>query len=157
MDTINMIGGWQEWVSLPELHLPKIKAKIDTGALTSSLHAYNIKYVFKNGIKFVTFEVHPLQRNNNIKLTCEAPLVEYRKVKSSSGIEQKRPVILTLIKIGSHSWPIEINLTNRDSMGVRMLIGRQAIKGKFLVNPSHKFLHGKISTKRAKELYSKAR
>ncbi len=152
-----MIGGWQEWVSLPELKLPKIKAKIDTGALTSSLHAYNIKYVVKNGIKLVIFEVHPIQRNNQIKQICEAPLVEYRKVKSSSGTEQKRPVILTPIRIGNNIWPIEINLTNRDSMGVRMLIGRQALKDKFLVNPSHKFLHGKISTKKAKELYTKAR
>ena len=155
METINSIIGWQEWVSLPELNIPGIKAKIDTGAKTSSLHAYNIEYVLKNGINYVIFEVHPIQRNNQIKQICEAPLIGYKNVKSSTGIKQKRPVILTNLIIDNIKLPIELNLSNRDSMGVRMLIGRQALKGKFLVNPAHKFLHGKILNKKLKDLYSK--
>ncbi len=154
MENLNSIIGWQEWVSLDDLSIPYIKAKIDTGAATSSLHAYNIEYVMKNGIKYVTFKIHPIQRNNQTIKTCEAPLIGYKNVKSSSGIKQKRPVILTTLTINNISLPIELNLSNRDSMGVRMLIGRQALKGRFLVNPFHKYLHGKISTKKLKDLYS---
>jgi ribosomal protein S6--L-glutamate ligase len=153
MENTNTILGWVEWLSLPDLSLPAIKAKVDTGAATSSLHAYKIKYLAKDGKKYVKFEVHPIQRNNKIKKMCIAPLVGMRLVRSSSGEQKERPVILTSIKIGSTAWPIELNLTNRDPMGMRMLLGRQAILGKCLVNPTHKFLHWKLSMKKSKELY----
>lgn len=155
MENINTIVGWTEWISLPDLNLPAVKAKVDTGAATSSLHAYDIKIVEKNGIKYVSFVVHPLQRNKKIATKCLAPLVELRKVKSSTGEMQLRPVILTTIKIGNYTWSIELNLTNRDSMGKRMLIGREALNGRVLVNPSHKFLHKKMSLKKIKDLYEK--
>lgn len=153
MDSPFLIVGWKEWVSLPELGLPLIKAKIDTGAATSSIHAYNISYVTKDGKKFVEYELHPLQKNKKVIIKCVSPLVEYRKVRSSSGKLQTRPVIRTAIKIGNFSWYIDLNLTNRDSMGMRMLIGREALSGRILVNPKHRFLYGKIASKKAKEFY----
>ena len=153
MDNINLIVGWTEWVALHDLDIPAIKAKVDTGAATSSLHAYNIKYITKQDKKYVTFKVHPLQKNKKITKMCVAPLVGIRNVKSSTGEMQPRPVILTQITLGNHTWMIELNLTNRDSMGKRMLIGREALAGRVLVNPDHKFLHNKISQKQMKKLY----
>jgi len=153
MDNINLIVGWKEWIVLPELSIPAIKAKVDTGAATSSLHAFNIEYFKKNGFKYVKFEVHPLQGNKRINRYCIAPLIDSRYVRSSTGEERIRPVIKTLICISNTQWEIELNLTNRDSMGMRMLIGREALAGKMLVNPNHKFLHGKTNTKKIKELY----
>ena len=153
MDYPFLIVGWKEWVSLSSLDMLAIKAKIDTGAATSSLHAYNIKYIEKDGLTYVKYEVHPIQKNRRIIKHCFSLLLAKRKVKSSSGRQQIRPVVLTTIKIGNFAWSIELNLTNRDSMGMRMLIGREALHGRALVNPSHKFLHGKLSHKKAKELY----
>lgn len=153
MDSTFLIVGWKEWVSLPELGLPAIKAKIDTGAATSSIHAYNISYVMKDGKKFVEYELHPLQKNKKVIVKCVSPLIEYRKVRSSSGKLQTRPVIRTTIKIANFTWEIDLNLTNRDSMGMRMLIGREALSSRALVNPTHRFLQGKIATRKAKELY----
>lgn len=147
METVHMIVGWKEWIGLPELGLPAIKAKIDTGAATSSIHAYNIRYVIKGGIKYVKFDIHPIQKNNKISKSCLAKLVDRRHVKSSSGDKQRRPVIITKLKVGNYEWDIQLNLTNRDSMGMRMLIGREAIIGRGMVNPTHKFLHGKVNTK----------
>lgn len=152
LETINTIVGWKEWVSLPDLDLPSIKAKIDTGATTSSLHAYKITYVRKGEKRYVRFEVHPIQNNKKIKVTCTAPLIEKRSVKSSTGELTKRPVIKTTLKIGDSIWEIELNLTNRDSMGMRMLIGREALK-RVLVNPTNKFLHGRLSSKNSKGHY----
>lgn len=152
LDSINGIVGWKEWVAIPDLHLPAIKAKIDTGAATSSLHAYKITYVRRGGKKYVRFEVHPIQNNKRIKIRCLAPLIAKRAVKSSSGELTKRPVIKVSLKIGNNTWDIELNLTNRDSMGMRMLIGREALQ-KVLVNPTHKFLHGKLSAKKSKSHY----
>lgn len=153
MDSPFLIVGWKEWVSLPELALPAIKAKIDTGAATSSIHAYNIVQLTKNGKKFIEYELHPLQKNKKVIIKCLSPLIGHRKVRSSSGKLQTRPVIRTSIKIGEFTWTIDVNLTNRDSMGMRMLIGREALAGRVLVNPTQRFLHGKIGPKKAKELY----
>lgn len=155
MDTPFLIVGWKEWISLPELELPAIKAKIDTGAATSSLHAYNIKYVRIGGKRYVRYELHPIQKSKKAVVYCLSPLVEVRGVKSSTGQTRKRPVILTTLKIGNFEWQIELNLTNRDSMGMRMLIGREALSPRALVNSGHKFLHGKISSKKIKDLYKK--
>lgn len=154
MENITIILGWKEWVALPDLSVPAIKAKVDTGALTSSLHAYNIQYFKDKGKNYVRFTIHPLQNNKKITILCEALLIGERKVKSSNGKIQKRPVISTNLQIGRHIIPIEVNLTNRDPMGVKMLIGRKALK-KMLINASHTFLHGKISTKESTKLYGK--
>lgn len=149
-----MIVGWKEWVTLPDFDIPAVMAKIDTGAFTSSLHAYDIEYFRKNGEKYVRFTVHPIQKNTKITRVCEAKLVDKRHVKNSGGDEEKRPVIKTKISIGGIERIIELNLTNRDSMGMRMLIGRKALKDKMLVNPSHRFLFGKLSSKTAKKMYN---
>lgn len=134
------IIGWREWVFLPELNDAKIKAKIDTGAKTSALHAENIEIFKKKRKKFVRFELYPHQHDNESATIIEAPLIEHRKVKSSIGIETERPVILTTIVIGDFSYPIEFTLIDRNMMGFRMLIGRDAIKERFLVNPSKSFI-----------------
>lgn len=153
MSNPNIIIGWQEWVSLPDLGVPVICAKTDTGAKTSSIHAYHIQIYNKQGIEWVRFELHPLQRNKRIKLQCSAPVHDVRKVKSSNGEVEERPVILTPLSIGGKEWVIELNLTNRDYMGCRMLIGREAMGNKVMINPSNMFLHGKISKKDAKKEY----
>lgn len=154
MENINTIVGWKEWVALPTLNIPFVKAKVDTGAQTSSIHAYGISYKKKNDITIVDFEIHPLQENNRISIKCSAELLEFREVKSSNGKSEMRPVIKTLLQIGGHIVPIELNLTNRDSMGMRMLIGREAL-AQALVNPSDTFLHGKLSKKEVLKIYGK--
>jgi hypothetical protein len=135
------IIGWREWVSFPELGLEKIKAKIDTGARSSALHAYDIQtYKTRTGKIKVKFAVHPIQKNNRIIVQCHADLVDQRFVKSSSGVKELRTTVLTQLKMGDVIWPIELTLTNRDTMGFRLLIGRTAIKKKFLVDPQKSFL-----------------
>lgn len=129
------IIGWREWVCLPALGISAIKAKIDTGATTSSLHAIHIERFRRDGKDYARFEVHPYQRNSRKTVQAEAPLVEYRSVRSSSGHESSRPVILTRIELFEEEWSIELTLANRDQMGFRMLIGRRAMKKRFLVDP----------------------
>ena len=155
MDSPFIIVGWKEWISLPNLSLPAVKAKIDSGAATSSLHAFDIKYVRIKGLRYVRYNLHPIQRSREFSRSCLSPLYDTRIVKSSNGAFKRRPVIKTLLKIANSCWEIELNLTNRDSMGMRMLIGRQALIGKALIDGSHKFLHGKINSKKLKELYKK--
>ena len=132
--------GWREWVSLPELGIDKIKAKVDTGARTSALHAFSLK-PFKEGNKDrIRFEMHPLQHNVDKVLTCEADIIDLRWVSDSGGHREERFVIRTPLVIGEHSWPIEITLTERDTMLFRMLLGRSAIRQHFLVNPARSFI-----------------
>lgn len=131
--TLSVIG-WREWVALPGLAIPSIKAKIDTGAKTSSLHAFDIER-FRRGRKtMVRFFVHPLQKSSEPTIRVETPLIDCRSVKSSSGHQADRPVILTTIELLSACWEIELTLANRDQMGFRMLLGRQALKDRFLVD-----------------------
>lgn len=135
--------GWQEYCALPELGLPMVKAKIDSGAKTSALHAIDIKTFNQDGVKYVRFKVQPLQRNK-LALECVAPLVEKRYVISSNGEREKRYVILTTIVLGERSFEAELTLTSRHKMAFRMLLGREALrKGKVLVDPSKSFLMGK--------------
>lgn len=133
--------GWREYLSLPQLNIDKIKVKIDTGARTSALHAFHVKTYKDEGQTMVNFQVHPLQRETRTTINCIAPLLEYREVTNSGGHTQKRPVILTPVKLGGYQWEIELTLTNRDVMGFRMLLGRQAVKKRFLVDPGHSFVH----------------
>ncbi len=135
------IIGWREWVSFPELGIDRIKAKIDTGARSSALHAYNIEtYKTKTGKLRARYIVHPLQKNNRLIVACHADVLDQRIVKSSSGQMESRITILANLKMGEDDWPIELTLTNRDTMGFRLLIGRTAIKRKFLVDPQRSFL-----------------
>jgi hypothetical protein len=135
------VVGWREWVSLPELGIPSIKAKVDTGARSSSLHAYDLVLFTRKGKKRVRFKVHPRQRSTKEIIEAEAAVLEFRKIRSSSGQATYRPVIVTTMSLLGRSWPIEITLANRDAMGFRMLLGREGIRGRMLVDPGKSF-HG---------------
>lgn len=137
--------GWREWLALPELGIERIKAKIDTGARSSSLHAYDIRRFRRKGVSMVRFRVHPLQRDFRTTVEAEAEVVGQRKVKSSSGQESLRWVVTTPVELGGERWPIEITLTRRDAMGFRMLLGRQAIRGHYVVDPGRSYLAGKTT------------
>lgn len=135
--------GWREWVGLPGLGITAVKAKVDTGARSSSLHAYDIQRFRRRGVRMVRFVVHPLQRDNRTTVHTEAPLVDLRRVKSSSGAVSLRPVIVTEVELLGQRWEIEITLTRRDAMGFRMLLGRQAIRGRLAVDPGRSFVGGR--------------
>lgn len=139
-----LIFGWEEWVALPELGLPAIKAKVDTGARTSALHAVFVEPFGTAKAPKVRFGVHPVPSRADLEITCIAPLVDRREVRSSNGEREERYVIETPLRIGEHSWPIEITLTNRHMMTYRMLIGRQALGSKVLVDPGASFRQPKL-------------
>ncbi|QIT54315.1 ATP-dependent zinc protease [Aquisalimonas sp. 2447] len=134
--------GWREWAGLPDLDVPEIKIKVDTGALTSALHAIHVHRFTEDERPRVTFEIHPFQRRSHPTIRCTADLVGERQVTSSTGHQEYRPVIRTSILLAGISWPIDLTLTNRDSMGFRMLLGRRAMRRRLLVNPSASFLCG---------------
>jgi len=137
------ILGWREWVSLPELGIERIKAKVDTGARTSALHAFDVELVEEGGEKIVKFSIHPKQKDLDAVIQCQAPLLDEREVRDSGGHTEKRYVIESNIVIGSSVHKAEITLTNRDSMGFRMLLGRTTMKGHYLVDPGRSYLKGK--------------
>ena len=146
-----LIIGWRERVVLPALGIPKIKAKIDTGARSSALHAFNVEPFHLDGKEMVRFQVHPQQRNTARTISAAAELLEYRQVRNSGGQEQLRPVIQTRVELGDKQWTIELTLTNRDVMGFRMLLGRQAVRRRFLVDPGKSFLQSGKKIKAEKE------
>lgn len=135
--------GWREWVALPDLGVHAIKAKIDTGARTSVIHAWHIQPYELNGEAWVSFELHPLQRDNKFSLRCSAPVLDRRMIRSSSGSVQHRYVIATRLKLGQRIWPIEISLTSRDEMGFRMLLGRAATRRHVIIDPAKSYLVGR--------------
>ncbi|MEM8675933.1 MAG: ATP-dependent zinc protease [Cyanobacteria bacterium P01_G01_bin.67] len=132
--------GWREMLTLPDLNIEHIKAKIDTGARTSALHAFDCQEFKQDDQTMIRFAIHPLQRDNQKTIVAEAELLEYRKVTSSGGHAQIRPVIMTTVKLGEHQWQVELTLTNRDVMGFRMLLGRQAVRDRFSIDPGKSFL-----------------
>ena len=147
------ILGWEEWVALPELGLPAIKAKVDTGARTSALHAFFVESFGSARAPMVRFGVHPIPRRNDVEIVCSAPVVDQREIRSSNGEREQRYVIETPIRIGDREWPIEVTLTNRNAMSYRMLLGRQAIGGGVLVDPAASFRQPRLRYK----LYRPAR
>ena len=152
------IVGWREWVELPDFGIPSIKAKVDTGARTSSLHAFELEE-FKRGKRtWVRFEVHSEQRRREPAYLVEAPLVEHRRVRPSSGQTELRPVIRTTIALLRQTFEIELTLTRRDAMGFRMLLGREATRRRFLVDPGRSFLNGRRvkGTRRIKQRGTRA-
>jgi hypothetical protein len=142
--------GWREWIALPELEIPRIKVKVDTGARSSSLHAYDIEVFSRGRRDFVRFTVHPVQRETKTTIHCVAELYEHRHVKSSSGHREYRPIIRTELELGGERWPIDLTLTTRDAMGFRMLLGREAIRNRFLVDPGRSYLFRELVPKRRK-------
>lgn len=134
--------GWREWLALPQLGIPAIKAKVDTGARTSCLHTHAYEEFEKEGGVWIKFAIHPLQKTNNPLLYAESPLVDKRMVRDSGGHKELRPVIKTPIVLAGQQWEIEITLSNRESMLFRMLLGRTAMLGKITVNPALSYVTG---------------
>lgn len=147
------IIGWREWLALPELGVGAIKAKIDTGARTSALHTFGLKSFEEDGILRVKFRIHPLQMRRDVHITCVADVMDRRYVTSSDGQREMRYVITTSVVMGDLAWPVEMTLTNRDSMRFRMLLGRAAICGRVVVDPGKSYLSGR----RLSRFYSKHR
>jgi hypothetical protein len=134
--------GWREWLSMPDLEIDAIKAKIDTGASSSVLHAINIERFRRGGRDMVRFDVHPHQRDTAGTVLAEAELVDERNVRSSTGHQELRPVVLIGVKIRGRHWITEFTLTGRYEMGFRVLLGRRALRGRFLVDTDRSFVAG---------------
>ncbi len=134
------IIGWREWLQLPQLGIDYIKAKVDTGARTSALHTFDLEPYLDKGVQMVHFKVHPLQDNQDIIVECHYPVLDQRLVADSGGHREHRYVIVTEARVGDISWEIEMTLTNRDTMRFRMLLGRTAMAGRFLVNSKKSYL-----------------
>ncbi|MBQ0765713.1 MAG: 30S ribosomal protein S6--L-glutamate ligase [Sulfitobacter litoralis] len=137
--------GWEEWIALPDLGLPAIKAKIDTGARTSALHAHDIEVFGPASKPKVRFNVHPVAGNEDITITCSAPIIDRREVTSSNGEAELRYVISTKMDVAGQSWPIDVTLTNRAGMTSRMLLGRQALTDHITISPTEKRLQPDLS------------
>lgn len=136
------ILGWREWVRLPELTPHPVKAKVDTGARTSSLHAFDLR--LEDGLAH--FAVHPHQRSDDDEVRVSLPVVEHREVRPSSGHSEERPVVRTTVHVGPHELDVELTLTDRDTMGFRMLLGRTALRDVFLVDPAISYAQGRRPT-----------
>ena len=140
------VVGWREWLELPNLGIAAIKAKVDTGARSSSLHAYGIERFRRDGRSMVRFSIHPLQRHAMPEVIAEVEVIDERMVRNPGGRSELRPVIATDVTLAGVTWPVEINLTTRDEMGFRMLLGRQAVRGRFVVDPGRSFLGGRTTS-----------
>jgi len=153
-DTVSKtIIGWREWVSLPDLGIDLIKAKIDTGARTSALHAFRVKPYSDKGAPKIRFSVHPVQKKIHEVVECTADIVDRRWISDSGGHKEKRYVIVTPIMLGDKKWDVEFTLTNRDTMKFRLLLGRTALSGHYLVDSSASFL---VSKQLGKKTHLKA-
>ncbi len=140
--------GWREWIGFPDLGIPQVKAKVDTGARTSCLHAFLVETFERDGNPWVHFDMHPMQGNTDHVIRCEAPLLERRIIRDSGGHEEMRYVIATQVTIGDNLQRIEVTLTDRDNMKFRALLGRSAICGKYLVDCKRSYVQGKRKRKR---------
>lgn len=149
------IVGWREWVSLPVLGIELIKAKFDTGAKTSALHAWNQEVYVVDGRRWVRFDAHPVRKDDGTKVSCVAPLADCRWVTNSGGSRERRNVIITSLSVGNKTWNIELTLANRDQMGFRMLVGREAMRGRLIVDPKGSYRLGR--RKRVKSSLNKNR
>lgn len=151
MNEPNMdIIGWREWVRIPELGIKRIQAKIDTGARSSCLHAGQIQIFTREGIDWVRFQIHPRQKNDQFAIDAVARLMEFRQVRSSNGQLTRRPVIRVPIRLMQQTFAIDLSLIDRHKMEYRMLVGREALQGRFLVDASRSFVGGKPRKKRSR-------
>lgn len=142
------IIGWREWVGLPDLLVGRIKAKVDSGARSSSLHAFDIEHFERDGKPWVKFKIHPLQHSDRLTIEAEAPVTDSRMVRSSNGKAQERTVITTRLKLLGEEWPVELTLADRNKMSFRMLLGREAFRRRFLVDAGDSYLGGKPKRKK---------
>lgn len=142
IDRLTLVG-WREWTSLPDLGIPWIKAKVDTGARSSALHAFELDTVEQEDRLYARFSIHPIQNDSDTVLRCIAPIIDQRTVTDSGGHRELRYVIESSVTLAGTSWPVEFTLTNRENMKFRMLLGRTAMRGRLLVDPSQSFLHGR--------------
>lgn len=134
--------GWREWVALGPERVGPVKAKVDTGARTSALHAEDLEPFERDGAPWMRFVLLPVQRSREGAIVLEAPLVDRRRVRSSSGKQEERPVVRLFLQVGRHGFEAEVTLTRRDLMGFRMLLGRTAVRRRFLIDPGAAFLQG---------------
>jgi hypothetical protein len=148
MSANKIVVGWREWLCLPELGVSHIKAKIDTGARTSALHAFQLERYHQNSKAMVSFTLHPIQRHAEIIQKCESEIIDERWVTDSGGHKEKRYVILSPVRLGGLTWDIEMTLTNRDIMKFRMLLGRTAMKDRIIVDPGKSYIFGRYSVKK---------
>jgi hypothetical protein len=137
------VAGWREWIALPDLGVPWVKAKLDTGARSSSIHAFDLEEFERDGTGWVSFAVHPWQRSEVDTVRCELPVADRRAIRSSTGHEEQRLVVRTRIAVVGHDLDAELTLANRDEMGFRMLVGREALRGQILVDPGRSYLGGR--------------
>ena len=135
--------GWREWVGFPGLNIEKIKAKIDTGARTSALHAFMVEPFGRDAQPWVRFAIHPIQGDNSTIVECEAPVKDQRIVRDSGGHDELRYVIDTVIAIGHDQFRSEVTLTDRDTMMFRVLLGRTAVRARYVIHPDKSYLQGK--------------
>ena len=141
-----VVIGWREWVSLPDLGVPLVKAKVDTGARSCALHAFDLEEFRRDGVRWVRFTVHPWQRDVDMTIRAECRLLGERSVRSSHGHQEVRPVVLSQVVVGNLRVAVELTLTNRDAMGFRMLLGRSAVRGRFVVDPGRSFVQRQPSS-----------
>ncbi len=152
-----LVAGWREWVGLPGLSIPAIKAKVDTGARTSCLHAHRIEPFTKNGKRWVRLELRPLQYNDEVMVVGEAEIIAERDVTDSGGHTERRYVIRTEVTVAGEKWPVDLTLTNRNGMRFRMLLGREALKGRLQVDPIRSFMLGRLPSETVLRLYNARR
>lgn len=150
MHNTKLIVGWREWVELPEFNNCPIKAKLDIGARTSALHTSFIEQYEDKGILMVRFGIKPYRKDESVEIVCSAPVVDERIIINSGGVPESRLVIKSLVKLGDNSWPIELTLTSRDTMKFRMLLGRTALAGQYIVDPSLSYTQGRRKMKKGK-------
>ncbi len=149
-----LLVGRSEWCSLPDLGIPGIKAKIDTGARTSAIHAFDIRAETIDDKKHVFFKVHPIQGNTQIVVSCQALIVDERYIMSSNGHKEHRYIITTNIKLGENIYNIDLSLSNRDPLTFRMLLGREALNKRMIVDPGLTCRQGKYKRDMVRKLYS---
>jgi len=148
-----MMLGSEEWCSLPDLRIPAIKMRIDSGAKTSAIHALNIEEFRKGNERWVKYDIFPIQDNRYVRVTCESKVTSEREIKSSMGFSERRYVIQTVINVGGESWEIELSLANRDSMGFRMLLGREAMINRIIIDPAKRECQFNVSQNHLNKLY----